>query len=82
MDRGELVNLIHAETWMSAEEAIENGFATSAEENRIAACYDKHLDMASRQFRNMPKNIRKKSDLAREEAKRIKKDIEDFLARK
>jgi ATP-dependent Clp protease protease subunit len=51
-ERDELLALMEAETWMTATEAVEMGFATKLVENmRVAA---KAIDPATHKFRNIP----------------------------
>lgn len=71
MDREELLGLLEAETWMTAEEAVEFGFADEVEESKqIAAALvgDKRVEINGvtfdlGRFRNAPMNFpRKESD--------------------
>lgn len=69
MARDELVPLLEAETWMSAEEAVDRGFADEIEETkRIAASMrgpdrivvqGREMDLSA--YRNRPKNIPQKT---------------------
>lgn len=43
LDREEIIELLDAETWMSAEEAVEKGFADEIEETKkVAALFDRN----------------------------------------
>lgn len=65
MDRDELLELLDAETWMTAEEAVEMGFADKVEEaKQIAASMmgsDRMVvngqEMDLTRYRNRPKNL-------------------------
>ena len=55
LDKKKLVELLDAETWLSAEDCLEYGFADEIEETKqVAACIDK--DILGR-YKNTPKDL-------------------------
>ena len=55
LDKKKLVELLDAETWLSAEDCLEYGFADEIEETKqVAACMDK--DILDR-YKNTPKDL-------------------------
>lgn len=84
LSRSEIRSLLHAETWMNAEEALEKGFATSVmEEEKMVACSDTTYKMFSKMYKNCPReDIYTDSKAVKEKLKNLNTNIEDFLARK
>jgi ATP-dependent Clp protease, protease subunit len=84
MPRSEIRNLLHSETWLNAQEALESGFATSiSEEESIAACSDKDLLKFSKMYKNCPKDkIITDSKVIKNKLKNSIKNVEDLIARK
>lgn len=78
MDKLELRNMIAAETWIPADEAVEMGFAseTSVEEAVIAASATK-----AKWLKNTPQ-IENKNIIIKDKITNFKNDIERYLARK
>ena len=81
-DREYMRGLVQAETWFTAEQAVEEGLAdeVAGESLAIAACFlDKFSAMG---VRKVPRNIKTENDLAKEKVSNLKNSIEKFLARK
>lgn len=81
-DREHMRGLVQAETWFTAEEAVDIGLADKVEGESlaIAACFlDKFSAMG---VRKVPRNIKTENDLAKEKVSNLKNSIEKFLARK
>jgi ATP-dependent protease ClpP protease subunit len=78
--RPEIRDMLHAETWMGAEMAIEEGFADSSfqETMPIAASV---LDKASLWIHKMPKNIKTDVVATNDKIKDLRLKIEAELAR-
>ena len=57
IDRDEIVAAMEAETWLSAQDALDGGWCTEIieTEQRMAACVD---EVAAKQYRNRPSNVR------------------------
>ena len=55
LDRDKLVELLDAETWLTADECLEYGFADEIEETKqVAACLDKEI---LGRYKNTPKEL-------------------------
>jgi len=79
MERSEIRSLLEAETWMSAEEAIEKGFVDSQAEETMpiaASAID------SRWINKKPKAYFSETKAAQEKISELKKKVEARLARK
>lgn len=69
MDKDELIALLDEETWMTAETAVEKGFADEVEESvKIAACLDKDLLKINGQSFDITKFKNFKKDLVKEQS--------------
>lgn len=81
LGRFELKKLLEAETWMSADEAIANGFANTkmAEDYPIAACIG---DASRKWIKQLPKNLLTENELAKAKINELKSKIEGVIARK
>jgi ATP-dependent Clp protease protease subunit len=79
LDRAEIKALLEAETWMSAEEAIENGFVDSkfASEIPIAASA-----LESKWIARRPKNYFSETTAINTAKDELKNKIRERLARK
>ncbi|MEC6747339.1 head maturation protease, ClpP-related [Marinilactibacillus sp. XAAS-LB27] len=65
-----LTELLNEETWLSATEAVEYGFADEIlEENRVAACIS---DKLFADYKNVPEKLKKKTESESLLAKKIK----------
>lgn len=83
MNRSELRNMLHAETWFGAEEATDMGFATAIEDEKMVACSDSMVKYFSKMYKNMPtEKIVTESKVVKSKLKAINSNIEDFLTRK
>lgn len=60
-DRAEILSLMDDETWMTAQEAVDRGFATSVTENiKVAA---RAIDETTHKFRNVPEILKGRPNL-------------------
>lgn len=83
LPRSEIRNLLHAETWLNAQESLEKGFATSiSEEEAVAACSDSDFLKFSKMYKNCPKDkIFTNSKLVKAKLNNTLKNVEDLIAR-
>lgn len=84
LPRSEIRSLLHAETWMTSEEAIEKGFGTSVDSETQLAAYSKDFvaKMAS-VFKNCPVDkIKTRDEEVKNKLGNILSNIEDFQSRK
>lgn len=60
LTKDEIIELLDAETWLTAEECLEYGFADEIEEAKEAAAYvdEKYFSV----YRNIPKELKQPSD--------------------
>lgn len=79
LSRAELAKMLAAETWMTAEEALEQGFATELSEESLPIAASA---MKSPWFRKAPVLTNTVETEVKAKAAGLRKNIEDFLARK
>lgn len=79
LDRSEIKSMLAAETWMDADQALEQGFVTElfeSEEQIAASAIDK-----SKWIRNKPR-VDDETKIVKSKITNFKKDIQGYLARK
>jgi ATP-dependent Clp protease protease subunit len=57
-----VVEMMDAETWMSAKDAVKNGFATEVSGNKVSNSYD----LSTFQFKNTPEELKNQAQKTRE----------------
>lgn len=80
MDRNEVKKLLEAETWMSAEEAIDYGFVDKTSDEESLPIAASVFDAAW--IKRAPKNYKSEASVIKQDVKDLKSKIEATLARK
>jgi len=68
LDRAKIISMLNSETWLTAKDAVENGFADRIDDQMmpIAACLDKKtlvvngMKFDASRFKNIPENFAKR----------------------
>lgn len=79
MDRNEIRSLLEAETWMSAEEAIDMGFVDSKSEDTVAIAASA---IKSRWIAKRPESYFSETEATQEQLLELKKKVASSLARR
>lgn len=79
LDKIEIRKMLEAETWMDADQAIENGFVDKKSEESIPIAASA---MASAWFKRPPQNYTSENSVAKNILKDLKADLDSKLARK